>query len=433
MTAIDRNSKADTRFLSDYPNGPSVAAAATDIGQWRTNLTNNTTYASEAASSRTALTLRTLEVGITASNAAVGTVLYHGATDNSAYTYKIRFNAGAIEFAENTVLLASINFVAPAPVDLWMRWSARYDEDSTGDVVHEIDVWDDTNAVWVGSAIVKQGEGTTNAAWQLNVGGYGAGVDIFDEGIDQVIAVRISTRYHSRLEFVADWITTPTPEAQTTATRCGPLPIAGALGSADEWAGPALLGAHLSTARSDQRLFSPLVNERYPGETKQAITSAFSSYWRQPLGGAGYKMGLWFLRRCALPVGASHARVRVFLRKWVTAGAVQALTVRCYSLARLPIPAVVLEPQPPSAYYYAAGTLGAGVDHTSTGPGEWLDLGLLRLAPALAGTHTYLVLAVSFAAGANQAAQRLLVEAWTADPCYREPGVTEFGNYGFKG
>ena len=286
MTAIDRNSKADTRFLSDYPNGPSVAAAATDIGQWRTNLTNNTTYASEAASSRTALTLRTLEVGITASNAAVGTVLYHGATDNSAYTYKIRFNAGAIEFAENTVLLASINFVAPAPVDLWMRWSARYDEDSTGDVVHEIDVWDDTNAVWVGSAIVKQGEGTTNAAWQLNVGGYGAGVDIFDEGIDQVIAVRISTRYHSRLEFVADWITTPTPEAQTTATRCGPLPIAGALGSADEWAGPALLGAHLSTARSDQRLFSPLVNERYPGRRSRR------SRRRSPPTGASHSAGL---------------------------------------------------------------------------------------------------------------------------------------------
>ena len=97
------------------------------------------------------------------------------------------------------------------------------------------------------------------------------------------------------------------------------------------------------------------------------------------------------------------------------------------------MPAVVLEPQPPSAYYYAAGTLGAGVDHTSAGPGEWLDLGLLRLAPALAGTHTYLVLAVSFAAGANLAAQRLLFEAWTADPCYREPDADEFGNYGFKG
>jgi len=433
VTAIDRNSKADTRFLSDYPNGPSVAAAATDIGQWRTNLTNNTTYLTEAASSRAALTLRTLEVGITASDSAVGTVLYHGATDNSAYTYKIRFNGGAIEFAENTILLATINFTAAAAEDLWIRWATRADEDSTGDVVHEFDVWNDTTGAWVGSAIVKQGEGTTNAAHQLNVGGYGAGVDIFDEGIENVNAVRISTRYHSRLEFVADWITTPTPEAQTTATRCGPLPIAGAVGSADEWAGPALLGAHLSTARSDMRLFSPLVNERYPAETKDAITSAFSSFWRQPPAGSGYKMGLWFLRRCPLPVGASHARVRVFCRKWVTAGAVQALTVRCYSLARLPVPAVVLEPQPPSAYYYAAGTLGAGVDHTSAGPGEWLDLGLLRLAPALAGTHTYLVLAVSFAAGANQAAQRLLFEAWTADPCYREPTATEFGNYGFKG
>lgn len=433
MTALDRNSKADTRYLSDYPNGPSVTAAGTDIGQWRTNLTNNTSYLTEASSARTALTTRTLEVGVTATSSATGTVLYHGATDNSAYTYKIRFNGGTIDLAENTILIASISYAVAGSADLWIRWATRADEDSPGDVVHEIDVYDDTAGDWVGSAVVRQAEGTTNATWQLNVGGYGAGVDIFDEGIDQVIAVRISTRYHSRTEFFADWITAPTPDAQTTATRVGAMPIAGALGSADEWAGPALLGAALQTQRADMRLFSPLVAERWAAETKDAITSSFSSFWRQPPGGSGYKMGLWYLRRCALPVGAGHARVRVFARKWVTGGAVQALTLRCYSLARLPVLAVIDEPPPPSAYFYASATLGAGVDHTSSGPGEWVDLGLLRLAPSLSGDHTYLVLAVSFAAGANQAAQRLMLEAWSADPCYREPSASEFGNYGFKG
>lgn len=430
MTALDRNSKADTRYLSDYPNGPSVAAAGTDIGQWRTDLTNNTTYLTEAPSARAALTLRTLEVGITASSSATGTVLYHGATDASAYTYRIRFNSGVVQFAENGILLASINFGAGGAAATWIRWATRDDEDNPGDVVHEMEVW--RGSGWTGSAVVRQAAGTTNVAWQLNVGGYGAGVDVFTEGIDKLIAVRISRRWHSRAEFVADWLTAPSPEAQTTATRCGPLPVADALGAADTWAGPALLGATLATQRGDLRLFSPLVNERWPVDASP-LTPTLSSYWRQAPGTTGHKMGLHYLRRCQLPVGASHARVRVFVRKFATGGATQAITVRCYSLARLPVPAIVLEPPPPSAYYYVTTTLLAAVDHTSKGPGEWLDLGLLRLAPALAGTHTYLVLAINFASGANTAAQRLLIEAWTADPCYREPQASEFGNFGFKG
>ena len=144
MTALDRNSKACTRFLSDYPNGPSVAAAATDIGQWRTNLTNNTTYLTEASSARAALTTRTLEVGVSATAAATGTIMYHGATDNTAYTYKIRFNGGTIDFAENTLLLASITYTVIGTANLWIRWATRDDEDSVGDVVHEMDVYDDT-------------------------------------------------------------------------------------------------------------------------------------------------------------------------------------------------------------------------------------------------------------------------------------------------
>ena len=105
-TSIDRNSKPDTVFLC-LPAGGGAAALVVDGSQSRTNLTNNTTYVSEANSARTALSSpRELTVVVEIASGQSGVLLFHG--NAGGYSYRIRINAGAVEVAENGILLLSV-------------------------------------------------------------------------------------------------------------------------------------------------------------------------------------------------------------------------------------------------------------------------------------------------------------------------------------
>jgi len=430
---IDAQSKPDTRYLNDYAAAGSITALRTDIGQWRTNLTDATTYAHEATSARTAITVpRTIELRVEADNKSSGIVLNHGNDAGTVYGYRVRVDSGVVEFYGNTALLGSIAWSDDGP--LLIRWATREDPDNPGDVIHEIDVWDEAAVAWAGGLVLtNEAEPFVLSSARFTLGAGGLGVDAYSDGPDAIRMVRISTRYHSREEFYADWIATATPATPTSETRISGLALDGTtLGDEGHFAGPALLSTHRATIDNAYRLWSPVVNDRLRTLDADAFTSTAHAYSRQPpKDGAGYRMWSHLLRVAILPVQSTHVRVRVFVKKWKTSGAAQAIAFRCYSMSKIPGQLqIVTDPPPPQpAYYYSGATLGAGVDHGIGGFGEWVDLGAVKLARAQGGAHTYLALAASFVAGANTTAQRFLFYAWTADPLRVIPGAGEFGGF----
>lgn len=106
MTALSKLSKACTTFLSD-PQKAGAAALATDISQHRTNLANNTTYVSEAASARTALGFpRSISVVVDATNASSGTLIEH--SNVGSPRYQLRISGGAAQARENGVTVVQV-------------------------------------------------------------------------------------------------------------------------------------------------------------------------------------------------------------------------------------------------------------------------------------------------------------------------------------
>ena len=130
-----------------------------------------------------------------------------------------------------------------------------------------------------------------------------------------------------------------------------------------------------------------------------------------------------FLRWIAVPPGATHAFVRVHLRSWVTSGSAVPLGIRCYALNRPPDTTQIgAAPAPPLEYDYRGAV--RTVDHGSTGTGEWIDLGLVRLprftGPAKGWTETtHLCLAYAWdpaAASVNDVNARAQIFAWHVRP-----------------
>jgi hypothetical protein len=134
-------------------------------------------------------------------------------------------------------------------------------------------------------------------------------------------------------------------------------------------------------------------------------------------------MAVPHLRWVPVPVGATHAIVRVHVQSWVTSGDAVPIGIRTYAMNRPPqVNGGVAQQLPALDSTYCTGLLT--VDHTSTGVGEWLELGVVRLpivTASIAGwqdtVHLVLAWAIDPAgASSNDAAARLRINAWSVTP-----------------
>jgi len=100
-----------------------------DVSEQRTNLTNNTTYVSEANSARTAIdTPRTVCVVADMTTASARFLVHHGASA-AVYGYAIDKLGTAIRVSENATLCVSVQVpgLAAAARKVLVHWGQRSD------------------------------------------------------------------------------------------------------------------------------------------------------------------------------------------------------------------------------------------------------------------------------------------------------------------
>lgn len=437
MTAIDRNSKADTRFLSTYP-AASVSDLCTDIGQYRTALSNGTTYAYEASSVRTGLIKpRTIEFKIYHTPGDEGYVVYHGNSDATAFTYAVFISKSQVVFwDQDGITEMTVDLDAVSPAQYLVRWACRPGEVS-GTTIHECDAYNYGTGEWSSTRQV-QDDTTTDAGWQLNLGGYGAGVDVFDAGMDQVSFVRISARYHSREESYQDWVgesTPPTCEGIRSAIY-EPYPPEHTHAHLQlTSAGPWIMFSGGYTQRANRAQNSPLLNVRLSDSC--ILTNAYdpTPWVRKAIGSSLYRWRTDLVFWRPTPAWATHAYVRIFADHYhdVMVDS-RPVKVRMYSLDRLPILGQIVNkgqpPPPPVVYSYVSATIE--IDQTAPSGGAWWDLGLLKLCRGGSPYGTYFAFAwqVNDDIGdPDEDAQYLLPHQLVCEPVTVPAGESEFGGF----
>lgn len=432
MTDLDPRSKPDTRFLGDYNGLPDDwTSVRTDISQRATNLTDGTTYAYEANSARLAIVHhRSIEVDFYHDKANPGVLLNHGTVDGTSYTYRITIDGDDnLEFAANGVLLYEVALGTSAKRYV-ARWCTRPASGGATGYVSEIDVWNATDSVWVGNTSVSHAAHTTNAAWQFNIGGYGAGVNAYAYELDSV-CVRVGNAFHTREESYADFLGYTTPGTITTETRAPVLPLDTTTTVADDgaFAGPALLIGGAAAKRSARRLWSPLLSIQMSPHSNLDNGYGPTAMVRKAIGSTTYRWRMDMLWQRPVPPGATHVNVRLHVTHYTfLGGATLPVYLRLYSLDRLPTLAdKVLEPPKPIQLYYVQDDINTGSSSTDVA-GVWMDLGELKLSIKNGWTWFALAWSVNADAGdPDESSNGVRIRHITADPIASENTGTQYG------
>lgn len=417
MTALSRLSKSSTLFLCE-PAGAGAAALAVDIGQRRTNLTNNGTWVSESPSARTAIDApREIAVVIDFDPATSGkTILYHG--NAVSYGYQISAGSGEIIVAESGLL--RVRLAVPSAGKILIAWSQRIEGSNVRD---ELSVYNITTSEW--SHGFGSHAGTpTDPTDTLIIGAEWGGANAYNGGLASFHCVRIGQRFVSQTEYSEDFAGQTTPPAMTGRRRTPML-----TGPSDEllisnqgqMAGPAYIWALAATRQHDSRTVTPLVNVVPRSPYSETNAYAPVRYFKQAPDSTLLHMSTRYLFHGFANPKTNRARVRVHARAWnITApGSICTVYIRGYSMAHLNVKVKNPPPMPPPLVYHTTATANITAE---TSDGAWLDLGVVKIAREPSGL-TYFALAHSFGLDTGHAleAQTLLrINAITVEPFYLE-------------
>lgn len=412
MTALHRLSKLDTRVLVDNSEDLFV-----DLSSYRTNLTDGSTYFYEPTSGRTALDgERNLAIVVELTSSSSGTLLYHGATDGSDYTFQVYVDGGTVFFNENGNNLARVDlpYIGGTPVEYVIAWSTFEVVTTSTLHRHEFTVYA------LGAYVHKFATATpptTSLTWQFNIGGYGAGTDVPSGFAAALKRARVGGRFVSHTEIREDFIAERSPPTVDGARRCEGVPITHGteLDTHGSFAGPVYLAAGRGARQGMHRLMGPLVNcvSRSPHQ----LTSSYApTNWHRIAWGADTsRLYLAWLFRRAVPPTARDLIARVHVNMWTAGSDTVPVYLRLYSIAELPtvftdVKQVAKFHTPEVSVEFDEGGVG--------GDGQWVELGTCRIARNAAG-FSYFALAYDFnhdEADANLANTRLAVRALTIDP-----------------
>jgi hypothetical protein len=421
------NAKEDTVFLA------LGGALTTDLSQQLTNLTASGAGAYEAPSARTILTgSRTVSVRWLATAAEANTVLL--ICGNAAQTDMVwaigTEVAGKFCFYINGVVGVLGSTAAVAAKDYTVSVSTRTNPDTTGPAdrqISEMTIYNHTDGVLVeiiqtAHAVSVAGTGPYN----LSVGGWWNGAALGLVPTNAPTEARVSTSHHPHTEELEDWVGARVAYAGTAddgpAEPIGPIPSSSGLGNESQLAGRHPWGyaaAHALGVRT--RSWSPVLNEVL--NDSQAMPTAQQAHWGAAApGDPRYTMDLAWLRWCQAPEEATHVRVRVHIRQWVTGGAAVPVGIRCYAFNRPHTTAKIGAIDAPALEGNYREQISTVDDEF--GPGVWLDLGpvaIPRFEPLVVGWTGTFHLALAYAVdpdgtSGNDAAARFVIDAWVAVP-----------------
>jgi len=409
---LHRNSKADTRFLCDRDGG-GAADLATDISQWRTDLTNSTTYLTSTDTRLAVRSPREISVVISIASANSRTILNWGNTAGTVYIYRLGFSGGVVQFGHNNATLATLAppNLAVAARSYLIHYSTDYDV-RAATYYSDMAVCDLATGTWITTRATHSQPNAAVASQQFNISGYGAGSNLFTGGLTAYSFVRVGCRFHTTTEAKEDWyaqssapsVTGVQPDVElapssTSFFTADPVEdVSDAILDADTFAGPAEFAGTLNAWAGRKRLYSPIVNlvPRAP----DTLDNTYSSTGMFAVGLFYSSIGL--LWRTQLPYLCDRVWVRVHVQAWIAAGAPGGTTVSLQLAA------------------YRAKKLGGALiqggnsstitdNHTSSGTGQWYDF----VAFLSSGVF---VLAYKFGTGTGASYLRAKIKGVTIEP-----------------
>lgn len=418
-TALHRNSKSDTVLLLDA----SEADIFEDLGPARTNLADQTTYIDESPSARAAIAApRNVTIVLMAASDEEGTLLELGSA--VIYSYRVRLFDGVFSVGEDGATLVSVDMPEPSKTARRMvvHWSTRVEGSN---VVSELAVYNAFAGVWAfGSA--THAPSTPNPTHTLTVGAAFGGASLFDGGIGAFLAVHIGRRFRSTTEASEDWVGESTPPTFDGYDRTPLLTGAAAdlaIAGEGNFAGPSLLWAGAATRQAAQRCVGSFVNARPLQPTAEYVTSYPPHFYRAtPDGVAGWQWCIRYLWHGYLSPKVNVAQVRAHVRCFDTFGGevISPVKFRSYSIADLPVGV----PGPAMTYY--RGSIVSVT--TPTAAGEWLDLGVVRLARAASGLSYF---ALGFFVDATEDEGLVYSTTWQLNALTVDPYAKNLESGGF--
>jgi hypothetical protein len=418
MTPLHRQSKSDTVLLLDA----AVADIFVDLGPERTSLDDLTTWIEESPSPRAALGApRNVAMVVSLADDDTGILLHMG--DAVGFSYRILVTDGVITVYDGSSLECEMPSPSETPALVLIHWSTRIDGTS---IVNELAIYNFTSESWAFASATHAGA-TQNPAHTLTIGAGFGGSTAYSRGLGAILAVHIGRRFHATTEAAEDWVSESTPPAFDGYDRTPMLTgAAAALAIAGEgnFAGPSLLWSGAATRQATQRQVGSFVNARPTVPATEYFSSYPPHFYRaSPDGAPGWKLCIRYLWHGYLSPKVNVAQVRAHIRglDLFSDGDISPIRFRSFSIADLDVGIAG-----PAMTFYR----GPIVSVTSTTPaGEWLDLGVVRLARGSSGLSYF---ALGFFVDATEDEGMLYTTAWqmkalTVDPYAKD---LETGGYG---
>jgi hypothetical protein len=349
--------------------------------------------------------------------------------------------ASKIEIYQDDAEITNLAIPANGTTDkITIAWSTQWNPLTTGaaDICRsEIWIYNHHSNTWA-STTKTHATPTTNTSWDFTLKAQRGGADTFD---GDIVFARVDEAFHCSAETARDLTAPLSPPTLTTDTRREGLVPTSSSGFGDDGA---FMHQHAVVAGAvremDLRLVGPLVNEIY-FEAEEMVQDFVPDEWfKYPpgvttaeRGAQPFKFMLPFLRYVPVSDAANRIYNRVQVQNYTDGGTIRKLDVRCYTMSRRPVIGgfqVLGNPPEPLEYWFTADD--TSTDHTSTGTGEWLDLGLSKIARDQEG-GTWLCLAVEIHSGTADTDARYKIKGWTCDMARLDgdntlPGPLVIGN-----
>lgn len=408
MTALSRVSKGDLAFYCE-PSGSGAAACIVDVSEQRTNLTNNTTYVSEANSARTAIAApRTVCVVVNMTTTSSGILVHHGSAA-AVFGYAMDKSGTNLRVSENATVRVTVAIpgLAATARKFLVHWATRADGTS---ILSEVAIYNFTTATWAWGSATHVNFNPT-ATHQFTIGATTTGTTAYSLGMTAFWNVAVGRRFHSTTESSIDYVAVPVPPVMSGRRRKPCLTGASselAIASDGAFTGPNLLWGLAATRDADSRLITPLVNIVIANPYSEVVTPT-TRYHRLAPGSTVFRWSTRWLWHAWPGPKVNAARCRIHVAVTGFAG-VCPVKFRVYSVANLPVG----QPNPEPLLYYSTS---AYTINASTGAaGVWIDLGQVRLARDDHGM-TCLALALNFNDGLGDAyATNVKIRAVTIEP-----------------
>lgn len=374
MTIWPSNSKADTALYLDAD----LADIFEDYGPERTNLVDQSTYADEANSARTAIDApRNITVKLRMRSGWSGTIIELG--NAVAYSWRILLSGGLVYALEGGSIRAAVNVPGAAVEEtVLIHWSTRM---SGASVVSELAVYNYDQDAWA-FVTATHADATPTATHKLTVAARFGGAGAYSGGLGAILAVHIGRRFHSTAEASEDWVLKSTPATFTGYDRSPVLtgPAAElAIAGEGSLAGPSLIWAGAATRQAANRTTGPFVNATITTPAAEYNTNYPAQFYR-PTPDSWGLLCIRYLWHGYLGPRVNVARVRIHVTAYdlFGGGTISPLRFRSYSIANLPT-----GPNADMMTFHRGAVVS--LTSPSAAGGEWIDLGLVRLARSSSG------------------------------------------------